>query len=125
MKKYIDVEKAVNDFTLLYKDVDISFDDVIAFLNAQKCECLVSAVKCADCRYFNSCNTRPHGSRLTSDGGWYCADGEQSDCSSYHYGRCYGTKEIDECTCKGERRNCDFYEEVRNKAVANEQKRND
>ena len=28
-------------------------------------------------------------------------------------GVCYGTKELDECRCKGDRAKCDFYSEVR------------
>lgn len=31
-------------------------------------------------------------------------------------GFCYGTKECDRCSCKGNRLNCDFYPEVREKA---------
>lgn len=30
--------------------------------------------------------------------------------------RCYGTKECDVCTCRGDRAKCDFYPEVRKKA---------
>lgn len=30
--------------------------------------------------------------------------------------RCYGTKECDICTCRGDRSKCDFYPEVRKKA---------
>ena len=41
---------------------------------------------------------------------WVC-------CHAYHtgWGRpvCYGTKEREECTCGGDMRKCDFYEEVR------------
>lgn len=31
-------------------------------------------------------------------------------------GECWGTKEKDECNCKGDRTKCDFYAHVRNKA---------
>lgn len=31
-------------------------------------------------------------------------------------GFCYGTKECDRCSCKGNRLECDFYPEVREKA---------
>ena len=31
-------------------------------------------------------------------------------------GVCWGTKEIDECSCGGDRTKCDFYPEVRDKA---------
>lgn len=31
-------------------------------------------------------------------------------------GRCNGTKEREECSCKGNRAKCDFYSEVRKKA---------
>lgn len=31
-------------------------------------------------------------------------------------GVCWGTKEIDECSCNGDRTKCDFYPEVREKA---------
>lgn len=33
-------------------------------------------------------------------------------------GVCWGTKEIDECKCNGDRTQCDFYPEVREKARA-------
>jgi hypothetical protein len=29
-------------------------------------------------------------------------------------GVCYGTKECEQCHCGGDRKKCDFYEEVRN-----------
>jgi len=31
-------------------------------------------------------------------------------------GICYGTKECERCSCKGNKLNCDFYPEVREKA---------
>lgn len=34
-------------------------------------------------------------------------------------GTCWGTKEIDECSCDGDRSKCDFYPEVREKAKKN------
>lgn len=33
------------------------------------------------------------------------------------YGYCTGTKELDECSCGGDRTKCDFYPEIREKAV--------
>ena len=33
------------------------------------------------------------------------------------YEYCVGTKEIDECSCNGDRTKCDFYPEIREKAV--------
>lgn len=35
-------------------------------------------------------------------------------------GVCWGTKEIDECSCGGDRTKCDFYPEVREKAIQEE-----
>lgn len=34
-------------------------------------------------------------------------------------GVCWGTKEINECSCDGDRSKCDFYPEVREKAKKN------
>lgn len=44
------------------------------------------------------------------------------ECFEHVYGNdvCYGTKELEECSCGGDRRKCDFYEEVRLKANAAE-----
>lgn len=36
------------------------------------------------------------------------------------YGYCTGTKELDECSCGGDCAKCDFYSEVREKAVKEE-----
>ena len=33
------------------------------------------------------------------------------------YGYCTGTKELDECYCSGDRTKCDFYPDVREKAI--------
>ena len=40
------------------------------------------------------------------------------DCFREQYGKtvCYGTKEIDPCSCNGDKSKCDFYPEVREKA---------
>ena len=38
----------------------------------------------------------------------------------YGHDVCYGTKELEECSYGGDRRKCDFYEEVRLKASAAE-----
>lgn len=40
------------------------------------------------------------------------------DCFREQYGKtvCYGTKEIDVCSCDGDKSKCDFYPEVREKA---------
>ena len=35
-------------------------------------------------------------------------------------GVCWGTKEMDECSCDGDRTKCDFYPEVREKAIREE-----
>ena len=35
---------------------------------------------------------------------------------------CYGTKEEEECTCGGDRTKCDFYPEIRKKALKETQK---
>jgi hypothetical protein len=35
-------------------------------------------------------------------------------CECYEAFHCLGTKECDECSCGGDTRKCDFYEEVRN-----------
>lgn len=37
--------------------------------------------------------------------------------SEYDIDRCFGTKEMDACSCGGDRRKCDFYPEVRNEAI--------
>lgn len=37
--------------------------------------------------------------------------------SSNSLDRCFGTKEMDACSCGGDRSKCDFYPEVRNEAV--------
>ena len=44
------------------------------------------------------------------------------ECFEHVYGHdvCYGTWTINECTCGGDRRKCDFYEDVRLKANAAE-----
>lgn len=44
----------------------------------------------------------------------------QSDktCDCYHNGRCVGTKEIDPCSCGGNKSKCDFYEHVRREGEA-------
>lgn len=44
-------------------------------------------------------------------------------CDCYHPGAfysgiCYGTRELEECACGGDRLMCDFYKEVREKAEA-------
>ena len=36
------------------------------------------------------------------------------------YEYCVGTKEIDECSCNGDRAKCDFYPEVREEAIKEE-----
>ena len=47
-------------------------------------------------------------------------------CDCYHeqvswnnaiYGVCWGTKECDICNCKGDRTKCDFYDDIRKKAM--------
>lgn len=35
-----------------------------------------------------------------------------------NYGECWGTKECERCKCDGDRRKCDFYEKVREEAIA-------
>jgi hypothetical protein len=44
------------------------------------------------------------------------------ECFEHVYGHdvCYGTKELEECSCGGDRRKCDFYEDIRLKANAAE-----
>lgn len=44
------------------------------------------------------------------------------ECFEHVYGHdvCYGTKELEECGCGGDRRKCDFYEDVRLKTNAAE-----
>lgn len=37
-------------------------------------------------------------------------------CNKKRVGVCWGTKEQDECSCEGNRCNCDFYEHVRKEA---------
>lgn len=41
---------------------------------------------------------------------------EQASWDNTIYGVCWGTKEEDICSCKGDRTKCDFYDNVRNKA---------
>lgn len=51
-------------------------------------------------------------------------------CSCYHteikrhstVGVCWGTKEIDECSCNGDKTKCDFYPEYREEAKRNMEK---
>ena len=49
-----------------------------------------------------------------------------SKCSCYmlvnEKPECWGTRERDPCSCGGDKRKCDFYEEVRNKALSMEEK---
>ena len=39
-------------------------------------------------------------------------------CDCYSNGRCVGTKEIDSCSCGGNKSKCDFYENVRREGDA-------
>lgn len=39
-------------------------------------------------------------------------------------GVCWGTKEIDECSCGGDRTKCDFYPEVKEKAIREQKESN-
>lgn len=73
--------------------------------------------QCANCKIFSrSEETTPYCA--------YCSAQMENyspfECSAYHeeYGRkvCYGTKEREECICGGDRRKCDFYEDVRRRA---------
>ena len=42
----------------------------------------------------------------------------RGNCVTYEHtiGKCWGTKECEECFCKGDRTNCDFYPDIRAKA---------
>lgn len=40
-------------------------------------------------------------------------------CDCYRNGRCVGTKEIDSCSCGGNKSKCDFYEHVRWEGATN------
>lgn len=37
-------------------------------------------------------------------------------CRCWHNNKCWGTKEREACACHGDRRRCDFYENVRREA---------
>ena len=43
--------------------------------------------------------------------------GKYAGNGSVKYGYCTGTKELDECSCGGDCTRCDFYSEVREKAI--------
>lgn len=46
--------------------------------------------------------------------------GEYVGCVDVKYEYCVGTKDIEECSCGGDRTKCDFYSEVREKAIKEE-----
>lgn len=51
------------------------------------------------------------------DKGYAAAQGRQlPDCEDTYVGICLGTKEVDRCSCGGDRSKCDFYENVRQEA---------
>ena len=48
--------------------------------------------------------------------------GKSSDESEVVYGKCWGTAEMETCHCHGDRTQCDFYPEVREKAIKERKK---
>lgn len=46
-------------------------------------------------------------------------------CDAYRDGRCWGTRERDQCSCEGRMTKCNFYDYMRQRGIAAEGERNE
>lgn len=72
-----------------------------------------SPPQCVNCKVFSrSSEATPYCPYCGS----YMINYHKIVCKSWNYGECWGTREREECSCGGDQRKCDFYEDVRRRA---------